>query len=52
MLQAEGTGCRAEELDVSEELESSVGLEVRVGQGRSMLAKNEAGEEGRCQDMK
>lgn len=37
----------AEELDVFEEIKSSGGLEVRVGEERSGLAKNEAREEGR-----
>lgn len=56
MFQAEGTASvkkpRAKDLDVSEGIKSSIGLKVRIEKGWSGLAKNDAGEEGRCQDMK
>lgn len=37
--------------DTFEEIYGSAGLEVRAGEGRSGLSKNESRKEGRYQDM-
>lgn len=54
-FEAEGTAREkpgAEDLGVSEEVNGSTGLEVRVEKGWSGLAENDTGEKGRCQGIK